>query len=215
GFAFMKTAYGSLAAVDAMAVAPYFNIDNGSDTSVDTIFTDLTTNILNTPAGQIASWIDGDLAEATKYGLPLIAYEGGQGLSGASNNLISAQSDARMFTAYASYFSELWGKLVGKDQLFIHYSYCGSYGPYGSWGALVNEGDPGSQKWDALMAIARQTGDANLDGVVNADDCAVVNASYGKSSVWWMQGDFNHDGKVDAADITAMNVNISGAACAH
>jgi hypothetical protein len=215
GFAFMKTAYGSLAAVDVMAVAPYFNIDGGDDTSVDAIFTDLTTNILDTPSGQIAGWLTGDLAEATKYGLPLVSYEGGQGLNGASANLVTAQSDARMYTAYENYFSALWDKLVGKDQLFIHYSYCGSYGQYGSWGAVVNEGDPGSQKWDALMSIARLAGDANLDGVVNADDCTIVNANYGKSPVWWMQGDFNHDGMVDAADITAMNKNISGAACTH
>ena len=215
GFAFMKTAYGSLAAVDAMAVAPYFNIDNGSDTSVDAIFTDLTGSILNTPSGQIAGWIKGDLAEASKYGLPLVAYEGGQGLSGASNNLITAQSDPRMFAAYATYFNSLWDKLVGKDQLFIHYSYCGSYGTYGSWGALVNESDPGSQKWDALVSLARLAGDANLDGIVNADDCAIANANYGKTPVWWMQGDFNHDGKVDGADLTALNKNISGPACTH
>ena len=147
------------------------------------------------------------------YGLPLVAYEGGQGLASASDNTIMAQSDPRMYAAYQTYFS-LWDKLVGRDHLFNHFDYVGTYGSYGSWGALVNQNDPGSQKWDALMSVTRLAGDANLDGVVNAEDCAILQAHFGMSGQWWMQGDFNHDGVVDASDLALLNANIVGPACA-
>jgi len=217
GLAFLKQAYGSTSALDYMAVAPYVGFDTGADSSVDALFADITGSILAmTPdAGNgsaIVKWLKGDLAEANMYGLPLIAYEGGQGLASASMNTITAQSDPRMYAVYQTYFG-LWDTLVGRDHLFNHFDYVGTYGSYGSWGALVNQNDPGSQKWDALMSVTRLAGDANLDGVVDAKDCAIVQASFGMSGEWWMQGDFNHDGVVDTADLTAMNTNITGPKC--
>jgi len=217
GFSFLKQAYGSTSAIDFMAVAPYFGFDSGDDSSVDALFGDITGSILaSTPdAGNgnaIVNWLTGDLAEANKYGLPLVAYEGGQGLASASENTIAAQSDPRMYAAYQTYFS-LWDKLVGRDHLFNHFDYVGTYGSYGSWGALVNQTDPGSQKWDALMSVTRLAGDANLDGVVNREDCAILQAHFGMSGQWWMQGDFNHDGVVDASDLALLNANIVGARC--
>ncbi len=221
GLAFLKSGYGSVGAVDVIAVAPYFNIDSdpdgGIEASVDSIFTDLTTNVLaarppSTEGNAIANWLAGDLAEANEYGLPLVAYEGGQGLAGSSTNLVAAQSDPRMYAAYLTYFG-LWDSMVGRSHLFNHYSYAGSYGTYGSWGAVVNEYDPGTQKWDALMSLTRLPGDANLDGLVNALDCDIVKAHYGQTGQWWMEGDFNHDGTVDSTDVTAMNAHIIGAKC--
>jgi hypothetical protein len=218
GFAFLKQAYGSVSSIDVMAVAPYFNTDSPDAGSVDSIFGDLTSNILSTspPSSEgsaIANWLKGDLAEAAMYGLPIVAYEGGQGLSGGSANFITAQSDPRMYQAYLTYFS-LWDSLVGRTHLFNHYNFAGAYGSYGSWGALVNEYDPGTEKWDALLSLTRLPGDANLDGVVNALDCTILEAHLGQSgTMWWMQGDFNHDGVVNAADLALMNANIVGAKC--
>jgi hypothetical protein len=217
GFAFLKAAYGSTSALDYMAVAPYFDIDTGDDSTVDAIFADLTGTILatsppSTEGSAIANWLNGDLAEAAMYGLPIIAYEGGQGLPGNAND-ITAQSDPRMHAAYLQYYA-LWDKLIGRSHLMNHFDFAGSYGQYGSWGVLVNQEDPGSQKWDALMSLTRLAGDANLDGVVNAADCAILQAHYGMAGTWWwMQGDFNDDGTVDAADLTAMNANITGPKC--
>ena len=87
GFALLKKTDGSLAALDAMAVAPYFGIDDDSTaTSVDAVFAGLDANLASKPVasagGAIANWLAGDLAEASMYNLPLMAYEGGQGLSG-------------------------------------------------------------------------------------------------------------------------------------
>jgi hypothetical protein len=165
----------------------------------------------------IASWLGADLAEANMYGLPIIAYEGGQGLNGQTNETtwLAAENDPRMYQAYLTYFA-VWDSLIGRSHLFNHFDYAGSAGSYGEWGALINQDDPGSQKWDALLSLTSFAGDANLDGVVNAKDCAIVNASYGMSTnVWWMQGDFNHDGVVNDLDLALMNTNISGPACTH
>jgi hypothetical protein len=222
GFAFLKAAYGSTSSIDAMAVAPYFSFDTGDDTTVDALFTDITGTILSSSPSSsegsaIVNWLKGDLAEASMYGLPIIGYEGGQGLvdyssASGNTNTITAQSDPRMYAAYQQYFA-LWDTLIGKSHLLNQFDFAGCYGSYGSWGALVNQDDPGSQKWDALVSLTRLAGDANLDGAVNALDCAIVKAHYGMSGMWWMQGDFDHDGMVDAADLTAMNANITGPKC--
>ena len=104
-----------------------------------------------------------------KYGACcFVAYEGGQGLSGSSATLITAQSDPRMYAAYRTYFA-LWDSMVGRSHLFNHYDYAGSYGTYGSWGAVVSEYDPVGTQADAPTSLARLPGDANLDGRVDAD----------------------------------------------
>jgi hypothetical protein len=222
GFALLKSTYGSVSSIiDFMAVAPYFNIaDYNTATSVDAVFAGLdATLVTSADAGSdtIASWLGADLAEANMYGLPIIAYEGGQGLNGQTNETtwLAAENDPRMYQAYLTYFA-VWDSLIGRSHLFNHFDYAGSAGSYGEWGALINQDDPGSQKWDALLSLTSFAGDANLDGVVNAKDCAIVNASYGMSTnVWWMQGDFNHDGVVNDLDLALMNTNISGPACTH
>jgi hypothetical protein len=66
-----------------------------------------------------------------------------------------------------------------------------------------------------MLSLTRAAGDANLDGVVDAADCALANANWGKTGLFWMQGDFNHDATVNQMDLDAMNANITGAACTH
>ncbi len=58
--------------------------------------------------------IAGDLPEKNKFDLPIIAYEGGQGLDGSTNQAakVAAQSDVRIFTAYRQYYA-IWDKLIG------------------------------------------------------------------------------------------------------
>lgn len=55
-------------------------------------------------------------------------------------------------------------------------------------------------------------GDANLDGVVDFADFAIVSASFGvtldRSNNTWASGDFNCDGTVDFADFAALSANF-------
>ena len=97
--------------------------------------------------------------------------------------------------------------------MFNYFTFDGAPGKYGSWGALTNEYDPGSQKWDALMSDILIPGDANGDGVVDQKDCDIVRANWGKTGMWWSEGDFNHDGTVGPADLAILNAHIVGPPC--
>jgi Dockerin type I domain len=199
--------------VDVMAVAPYFNASSTTyESSLDSLFGDLANVLLqkDPDAGglSIYAWLQGDLAEANKYGLPVVAYEGGQSLTDGYSADTTAQTDPRMFTEYQKYFA-LWDQVIGRSHLFSHFELAGD----GSWGALRNSEDPGSQKFDAMLSMMLTPGDANEDGVVNQADCAILRANYGKSGMFWTQGDFNHDGVVNATDLALMNQHIIGSPC--
>jgi hypothetical protein len=55
-------------------------------------------------------------------------------------------------------------------------------------------------------------GDANLDGVVNGADLAIVGGNIGLPG-GWAQGDFNGDGIVNAADLAIVNANLGATSC--
>src|SRR5581483_4470558 len=62
---------------------------------------------------------------------------------------------------------------------------------------------------DASVVIGYTlSGDANLDGVVNAMDFNAVATAYGSSTPLWSSGDFNYDGVVDSSDFTALAQNF-------
>jgi autotransporter-associated beta strand protein len=44
------------------------------------------------------------------------------------------------------------------------------------------------------------TGDANLDGILNADDYALLDRGFATNGQFWSQGDLNYDGQVTSAD---------------
>lgn len=143
GLQFILTNYGDPKAyVAGVAQAPYFGPPNDDSTG------DLTA---------LFAAIDGDIAGkadtyaqfaalGVEYGVPIVAYEGGQGLSGATNLNIKhlAQHDARMHAAYTSYLA-LWQAHFGTD-LFMHFSLAGAPGipesffQYGYWGSLEGIG---------------------------------------------------------------------------
>jgi autotransporter-associated beta strand protein len=51
-------------------------------------------------------------------------------------------------------------------------------------------------------------GDANLDGVVNADDFTILIGNLGKPVAAWDQGDFNYSGVVNGDDFTLLVENL-------
>ncbi|HZZ41372.1 MAG TPA: autotransporter-associated beta strand repeat-containing protein [Tepidisphaeraceae bacterium] len=67
----------------------------------------------------------------------------------------------------------------------------------GTWGGLnVSTGD--------IVTKLTYTGDINLDGVVNADDFALMDRGFAQNlpagSATWQNGDLNYDGVVDSSD---------------
>lgn len=138
--------------IGAAAIAPYFlgTSDLGSsigsmamsalDGGLSQLFSQLTT-----PTGSITKripWTTGNAKVASSFGLPLVAYEGGQSLQGFPTYgptsaqvqmFIAANRDARMGTAYTTYLDD-WKSSGGT--LFMHFN--DSYPPsqYGMWGLL-------------------------------------------------------------------------------
>jgi hypothetical protein len=124
--------------VSYVALAPYFDPDDAQTGALGTLFTSAQASIASMdPVFQ-------DFASLTAtYGLKVAAYEGGQGLSGTTNQLIKhlAQHDERMYETYGDYFA-LWKKDFGSS-LFMHFDLAGTPGQpeniyqYGFWGSII------------------------------------------------------------------------------
>lgn len=152
--------------VDAMAVAPYFGAEFVWDDeavartrkmTLDDLMRELESAALPKAKEQM-------LAHATvarKYGLPLIAYEGGQHLWDMGGRdapeltelFYAANRDPRMGRIYTRYLND-WAEIGGG--LFVHLLDCGSFKGAGNWGALEYLTQPRAEapKYDALMRFA-------------------------------------------------------------
>jgi hypothetical protein len=162
---------------DVLAIAPYFNCDDSgsggfgvigdpsTETQVDRMTVDQIINVeLAHINGCAAQEMQSTAAVARKYGLKMVAYEGGQGLVGigaaqndaAMTNLFKAANrDSRMTSLYAQYLSN-W--LSAGGDLINHYTDVAAYTKYGCWGALEyqDQSPASSPKYQALMTFASQ-----------------------------------------------------------
>ena len=207
GLAFLQQQYGAPAQYLAgIGIAPYIDLDPAVDhpgMTMDALFASMN-QFLNT---KLAGWVAAHAALAKQYGLPMLAYEGGQSLVAWNATLkanvnmdlkAAAQADPRMGDLYRS-LDALW-KQNGGGQ-FEYFTLYSSYGKSGYWGLLPGDAPGGNAKWDAVLGIVLEDGDATLDGAVDFADFAVIKANFGKPNACWEQGDFNRDGVVDAADL--------------
>lgn len=139
---------------DALAIAPYFgpSINSGNVAQFLSMTPDDLLDYVEANSMGIATnrMVD-NAAKANAYGVPMIAYEGGQHIVGfvsAANrdqitNLISESNRSpRMEGIYNGYLDS-WRQSGG--QLFVHYTKCGSYSQYGCWGSMEWQGQPMSQ----------------------------------------------------------------------
>jgi hypothetical protein len=105
---------------------------------------------------QSAAWMVGTKAVATKYGLPMWAYEGGQHLvppatdtTGAiSAMMINANRDPRMQAAYEQMIAN-WQSAGG--QVFAYFNHSAVPSKSGSWGMKESMGDNANAKWKAAL----------------------------------------------------------------
>ncbi len=110
----------------------------GDSASLDMLFPSMTANI-----DTMDSTFQDFQKLVTEYGLEIAAYEGGQSLTGQTNQPIKhlAQHDVRMKTAYDHYLA-LWTKDFG-DATFMHFDLAGDPGlpeniyQYGFWGSII------------------------------------------------------------------------------
>jgi hypothetical protein len=167
----------AFASADVLAIAPYFNCDDtgaggfgilgdpATAARVDAMSVDQVVDIelahINGCANQ---QMQSSAAVARKYGLRLVAYEGGQSLAGyygAENDSVmtalfkAANRSGRMNALYAQYLAD-W--VAAGGDLFAHYSDVTAYTKYGNWGALeYQDQDPNTApKYQALMTFGSQ-----------------------------------------------------------
>ncbi|RYX83260.1 hypothetical protein EON83_15450 [bacterium] len=152
---------------DALAVAPYFGLmspsraaDPNSKVPAETVATWTTTQVLdyleNVSIPETIKWNKEQKAIADKYGLKLIAYEGGQhavGTAGGENNedltklFLAANRDERMGQLYTKYL-DTWRDCGG--DVFCNFSSVSGWSKWGSWGLLENQNDD-TAKYRAVM----------------------------------------------------------------
>jgi hypothetical protein len=140
GLQFIQANYGTPKQyVTYVAQAPYFNTpDDTSTGALATLFSALDTNI----TGMDATYKQFAML-GSQYGLKIVAYEGGQSLTGTTNQSFKhlAQHDERMYEAYKSYLG-LWKQDFGMS-LFMHFSLADDPGQpeniyqYGFWGSII------------------------------------------------------------------------------
>ena len=151
---------------DAIAIAPYFYINNKDIQkvrSVNTIFRELRSKKNRHSVPNILKYVKTQGEHAKRFGVDLIAYEGGQHLvaynthtvrDGPNPYLIKANKDKRMAELYYE-FLHGWKQAGGK--LFVAFSAPRIYTWIGSWGIKEYITQPASEapKYRALLAFSK------------------------------------------------------------
>lgn len=192
--------YAPAEIVDAVSIAVYANVESDRIyDSVDEIMTDLL------DLEDERQMIETLVSTAERLGLKTYAYEGGQHLQAKQTSswdvMLAAQNDPRMGQLIEG-IDRIWREAGG--DLFMYYTFTGTGESSSEWGLLEDIGLSGSVKWDAMMSILLEPGDANLDGRVGYADFKIVRDHFQQVDVWWEQGDFNRDGQVTREDLSLL-----------
>ncbi len=176
--------------MDALAIAPYFGNHLGSpenasvvagwtvqdDGGLSLLFQELAQgevlNRSNLALPAVFAQINRHRVLADRYGLALLAYEGGQhlvGVGAVQNDrrletlFTTANRDPRMGGLYADYLAG-WRRQGG--QLFMLFNSVGRYGKYGSWGVKEYQTQTGAPKHEALLRFiaANPCGESDCAG---------------------------------------------------
>jgi hypothetical protein len=150
---------------DALSVAPYFGHETGDPKAAAATLKLTAAQLLD----GMEKEIDGPNRDAVrqqavlagKFGLRLIAYEGGQhlvGHSGAENNeelaklFQTANRDPRMYSLYRKHLKH-WADAGG--DLYVFYNYAMAPSKWGSWGLLEYQDQPIAQahKYRAFVDV--------------------------------------------------------------
>lgn len=218
GLQWLQGRYGNPSTwLAGIAIAPYPGGSLGSidrpGLTMDALFAELNRQVDSTMNG-----VRSHKTLANQYGVPLLAYEGGQHMTAWSPTYggevnaelkIQANRDPRM-GQFLRRLLDAWDAAGGGT--FCHYSHIGEFSKWGSWALLENNyaSTRGGPKWDYVMGACLPAGDLSLEGRVDFADFQVFRANYGKTGQFWEDGDFNHDGRVDRTDWTLMKPNLTG-----
>jgi hypothetical protein len=165
GLDYLKGRFGAAAlGIDALAIAPYFGVsptppEAGQFTAMtlDAFIDHVRTKVFPRETAHMRN----HRTLAGKYGLRLLAYEGGQHMVGVGasqdNRALNAFFDAfnrdpRIKQLYLDYLA-IWKREGG--ELFVHFNDVSRYTKSGRWGALEYVAQPRSEapKFDAVMTF--------------------------------------------------------------
>jgi hypothetical protein len=154
---------------DAYAIAPYFTIPGLDEPDRLASLRGLSVGALLDRAaadvdGRVADDLRANMELARRFGVELVAYEGGQHLVGAAGNqddaaltrkLIAANRDRRIGPIYARYL-DLWNTVVGGP--LNHFTDVTVPSKFGSWGSVefLGQRRAASHKRRALEAFAKK-----------------------------------------------------------
>jgi hypothetical protein len=162
--------------VDALAIAPYLSLNLAPDASAGPGPTapevenwsveQLLDHLESKALPECIGWMTQQKKVADRFGVRLVAYEGGQhlvGIFGAENRdrltrlLLAANAHPRMGQLYDKYF-QAWAAAGG--DLHCHFNSVAQWSKWGSWGLMQHAGeDPAtSPKYRAAMGWAKQRG---------------------------------------------------------
>lgn len=166
-----KSAYKN---ADALAVAPYFGHGFGDPKSASRTAAMTVEQLLDAVENEIdgphRERVRAQSALAHKYGLNLIAYEGGQhlaGFGGVENDegltrlFHEANRHPRMHDLYAKHLSNWFAEGGG---LYGVFSFVAAPSKWGSWGVLEYQDQPEEEapKWKAILEVYRYPGTATI-----------------------------------------------------
>jgi hypothetical protein len=167
----------SFNSADALAIAPYFNCDDTATGGFGTLGDPATANqvaqmtvnqIIDIELGHIngcaLQQMQSNSAVAQKYGIKMLAYEGGESLAaynGAENNTAlvaqfkAASRNSRMSSLYAQYLQN-W--ITAGGDILVHFTDVTAYTKYGDFGSMeYQDQDPATApKYQALTTFATQ-----------------------------------------------------------
>ena len=129
--------------VDALATAPYFAWNLNNNPIAEKGIAAFVTTTLPDRMDDVLAKAARHKANAAKYGLRFIAYEGGQHVVGADVPLLQKiERDPRMGALYTRYLTK-WRDEIG--DLMTLYSDVGPISKYGAWGMQEYAGQPASE----------------------------------------------------------------------
>jgi hypothetical protein len=141
----------SLYAVSGAAYVTVFNDDAGNraDLTVDSIFAEMT----RYAEVNARAWMKTFAKLGRDHGLKLVAYEGGQHLTGAGSidAKLAAQVDPRM-KALLLLNQANWHASGG--ELFVYYNLCSGWNRHGAWGLSQDITSEAGPKWAAISELA-------------------------------------------------------------
>ncbi|MCB1118681.1 MAG: hypothetical protein KDK65_01835, partial [Chlamydiia bacterium] len=181
---------------EALAIGAYFGHDIGDKIAkeglVDSITVDQILDRANKAVDDhVLKWTKDNKKVADKYGVILIAYEGGQHLVATGDNvnnktltdkLVAANRHPRMYALYQKMF-DAWYNNGGK--LFAAYNNVGGFSKWGSWGLVETlkappEKAPKYTAWqDRLETLGATLTPRCDDGIDNDGDTLI---DYGEDS---------------------------------